>query len=127
MNRNHMSKRNGLGTMLFAAAWIFVGLAAAFDGGFAWHFRASFQEWELNPLARRLAAGFGMEGLLTFKAAGLIFAVTVASACRRRRHRLAVPLTLVAAAVYLVLSIHYLTSFMPLDGQPAQLIALATR
>lgn len=127
MDRNHKSKMNGLGTTLFAAAWIFVVLAAAFDGGFAWHFRADFQEWELNPLARRLAVNFGMAGLLTFKASGLVFALAVAGACRRQRHRLTLPLTLVVAAVYLVLSLHYLMSFMPLDGQPAQLVALATR
>lgn len=127
MDRNNRNGMWGVDSVLFVAAWVFIAAAAAFDSGFAWHFRADFQEWELNPLARRLADTFGMEGLLSFKAVGIVFAAVVASACRRFRNRLAVPLTLAVSAAYLFLSLHYLRSFLPLDGQPAQLLALAMR
>ncbi|MBM4072736.1 MAG: hypothetical protein FJ271_27990 [Planctomycetes bacterium] len=127
MGRHGKSTASGFGRALFIAAWLFVVLAAAFDGGFAWHFRASFHEWEMNPVARRLAASFGMAGLLSFKSAGVVFAAAVAVACRRLRHRLAVPMTLVVTAVYLLLSLHYLRSVLPLDGSPTQVLALAMR
>lgn len=123
---NHPVIGHGSGDVLFAAAWLFIVLAAAFDGGFAWNFRADFQEWELNPLARRLATTFGLAGLLAFKAAGILFAAGVAVACRRFRNRLAVPMTLVVTAVYLSLSVHYIGSFLSLDGTPSQLLALAS-
>jgi hypothetical protein len=104
---------------LFAAAWLFIGLAGTFDGYFAWHFRADFRVWEMNPWARWLAGHCGMAALLFFKASGLIFGAAVAEGCRRLKHRLALPMTLVIAGAYFFLSLHYGAAYLStLHGIP---------
>jgi hypothetical protein len=93
--------------VLFACAWAFTFLAAAYDGYFAWQYRHVLQEWELNPLVRWAAAAVGLAGVLAFKLAGLLFAAGLAAYCRRRRRELAWPLTLSVTLVYALLSLHY--------------------
>lgn len=91
----------------FISAWCLIGLAAVHDGRFAWQNREDMASWELNPLARWLLREGGLESLLTVKFAGLLFAMSVAFHCRRKRQRLALPLTMIVGCLYLVLSLHY--------------------
>lgn len=123
-----LAKRNWHAEAFFVAAWLFIAIAGTFDGYFAWRFRADFHEWEMNPWARWMAGAFGMGLLLSFKAAGIIFATAVAAACRYFRNRLAIPMTVLILGVYLMLSYHYLSGFLAKDGGmslPQELIALA--
>lgn len=125
-----LAKGNWRVEMLFVGAWLFIALAGTFDGYFAWRFQADFHEWEMNPWARWLAGTFGMGLLLSFKAAGIMFAAAVAAACRYLRNRLAIPMTVLVAAAYLFLSLHYASNFLTAPGgvQLAQdMIALAGR
>ncbi len=112
--------------MLFAAAWLFIVLAGALDGYFAWRFQADFQAWETNPWARWLARNCSMGALLCFKALGLVFGGAVAVGCRRLKHRLAMPMTLVIFGAYFFLSLHYAAGFLAAPAAPAEVVALAT-
>lgn len=123
-----LASRKWRAATLFAAAWVFIVLVGAFDSYFAWRYRADFQEWELNPWARWLAGSCGMGILLCAKATGMVFAAAVACACRRLGHRLAMPMTMVIAGVYLMLSLHYVTSFLAAPtAVPQEIIAFAGR
>jgi hypothetical protein len=93
---------------LFALAWSFVLAVAAYDVLFAWHYRAGFDEWEMNPLARWAGHLGGLGVVFALKAALLAFALWVGWQCHRRRHWLAVPYTLFACGVHVLLSLHYL-------------------
>jgi hypothetical protein len=95
-------------TSVFALAWAFVVVVSAYDVHFAWRYRAVFDAWELNPVARWVAGLFGLGALFAAKAALLVFAVAVAAYCQRLRHRLAVPYTLSVSGMHFVLSLHYL-------------------
>jgi len=85
-----------------------VFVVAVYDVSFAWHNRANFQDWELNPLARELGRLHGLGAVFGFKAAGLGFAVLVAAYCYRCRHWLTIPYTVFSSGVHLALSLHYL-------------------
>src|SRR5438067_9624224 len=50
-----------------AVAWAFIFLAATFDTGFAWQYRAGIPEWELNPVACWCFRGFGAAGVVGLK------------------------------------------------------------
>ena len=93
---------------LFTFAWAFVGVVAAYDVHFAWRYRAVFQEWELNPVARWAAGLWGLGAVAVLKLVLLSFALGVATYCHHRRHRLEVPLTLVVSGAHLMLSVRYL-------------------
>lgn len=103
-------------SLLLLLIWCLILLAAAHDAHFAWENRQDMATWELNPAARwLLRAGIGY--LFAVKFAGLFFAMAVAFHCRRRRHVLQLPLTLLVGCLYLLLSIHYLiASSTPADG-----------
>jgi hypothetical protein len=95
----------------FHSAWCFIFLAGALDGGFAWFHRDTFDFWELNPLARWLCQQCGLGTLLAVKALALTFAVVVALYCRRRRHRLEMPFTLLIVGFHVLMSCHYLAEY----------------
>jgi hypothetical protein len=92
---------------VFALAWAFVFLAAAYDARFAWAYRDVIVSWEVNPLARWLAGQFGIAAVLALKFAGLAFAACVAAYYGRRRRRAAWALTLTVALAYALLTVHY--------------------
>jgi hypothetical protein len=106
--------------VLFACAWVFTFLAAAYDGYFAWQYRQVLQEWELNPLVRWAASAIGLGGVLAFKLGGLLFAAGLAAYCRRWRRELAWPLTLTVTLAYALLSLHYYVGSRQADGTVAQ-------
>ena len=93
---------------LFTLAWAFIAAVAAYDVYFAWHYRAFFQEWELNPVARWAVGQWGLGAVAVLKVALLSFALGVAAYCHHRRHRLEVPLTLVVGGAHLMLTVRYL-------------------
>jgi hypothetical protein len=97
---------------LFGLAWTIVTVVSAYDSYFAWKFRAVFQEWELNPLARSLAQCHGVEAVLVFKAAVMLFALSVAIYCHRHRQWLNAFYTLAVCSVHLALGYHYLTAYL---------------
>jgi hypothetical protein len=99
-------------TTLFALAWAFILVVAAYDVSFAWHYRAGFAAWELNPVARWVAALYGLGTVFAFRVAVILFAAGLAIYCHRRRHRLAVPYTLVMGGMHLLLSLHYLVGHL---------------
>jgi hypothetical protein len=90
-----------------AAIWLFVLYVAFYDGYFAWLYRDHLPAWEMNPLARWMAAILGLQGLLGFKAVGLLFAFALAAYCRLRQNGLEKWLTCVAGGAYLILFLHY--------------------
>jgi hypothetical protein len=89
-------------------AWVFVVFVAVYDVYFAWENRAFFHVWELNPFARWIAQGFGLNVLFLLKILMLGFGAVVAAYCHLRRHYLELPYTLIGSAVHLLLSLHYL-------------------
>jgi hypothetical protein len=102
-------------THLFALAWAFVLGVTAYDVYFAWQYRALFETWELNPLARWAAGNCGLGAVFGFKAAVAVFAVAVAACCHLRRHWLEVPYTLFVSGVHLLLSAYYVVGqFRPI-------------
>jgi hypothetical protein len=92
----------------FCFAWAFVSIVAAYDVYFAWQYRAEFQVWEINPLARWMAHLFGLWTVFGAKALLLGFATSVAVQCYRCRHRLTLPYTMVVGGIHLGLSLQYL-------------------
>ena len=96
----------------FVLAWLFVVLVALYDSYFAWRYRAVFQLWEINPLARWMAGNWGLTAVLTLKMTLIFFALGVAFYCRYLRHRLEVPYTLVIGGVHLTLGAQYIAGFL---------------
>ncbi len=96
-----------MGRLVFVLAWAFVFLAAAYDARFAWTYREVIASWEMNPLARWLAAHFGLGAVLALKFAGLIFAACVAAYYGRLRKWAAWALTVTVALAYALLTVHY--------------------
>jgi hypothetical protein len=92
---------------LFTLFWAFTIFAAVFDAYFAWNHRTGLQHWELNPFICWLAGVGGIETVLGFKVLTTVFATALGFFCRQRQHWLAMPLTLVVASIFLLLSIYY--------------------
>jgi hypothetical protein len=97
-----------MGRKLFALAWAFVFVVAAYDVYFAWQYRAVFNVWEMNPLARWTARLAGIGAVFGLKAALIVFAALVAAYCYRCRHWLTAPYTAIVGGVHFLLSLHYL-------------------
>jgi hypothetical protein len=97
---------------LFGLAWALVAVVSACDCYFAWKYRAVFHEWELNPVARALVQRHGVEALLIFKAAVMLFALAVAIYCHRHRHWLDPLYTPALCAVHVVLGFHYVVGYL---------------
>ena len=95
---------------VFLLAWAFVLCVAGYDVYFAWHYRANFTLWEMNPFARWLAWHFGLMAVFTFKITMLGFAVAVGAYCHRRNHHLELPYTLIISGVHLYLWLYYVLS-----------------
>jgi hypothetical protein len=100
---------------LFGAAWLFIFAVASYDLYFAWHYRAVFGAWELNPVARWAAELYGLRALFAAKALLTGFIVIVGAYCYRSHHPLTTPYTAFAGAVHHFLSLHYLLGY--LDGE----------
>src|SRR5262249_8169641 len=98
--------------LILVLAWLFVLLVAGYDVYFAWQYREIFHVWEVNPLARWIAEGYGIATVFGLKTALLGFAVAVAAYCRYPRHHLGVACTLTVWAVHLGLSLHYLIGLL---------------
>lgn len=96
-----------MGKFVFALLWMFIFAAAAYDGYFAWQYRAVLPIWEQNPLASWAVEQFGLVAVLLFKLTSLSFAVVLAIHCRRRRRLLDYPITLIIGSAYLFLTVHY--------------------
>src|SRR5262245_26630000 len=77
----------------FAAAWLFIFAVASYDLYFAWHYRAVFDVWELNPVARWAADLYGLRALFAAKALVTGFIAAVGAYCYRNRHPLTTPYT----------------------------------
>jgi hypothetical protein len=103
-------------TVCLILIWAFVFYVALDDSHFAWQHRDELPAWELNPVARWMAAGFGVGTLLGFKVAGLAFAFAIATYCRMRQPGLGRWLTLVVGAAYLFLFLHYSANRLPAQG-----------
>jgi hypothetical protein len=97
-------------TLLLAIAWTFVLSVAGYDLEFAWSNRADFTSWEMNPLARWIADGYGMLAVFGVKLFFVVFAVGVAAYAHRLRHRLEIPFTVAISAIHLMLSLHYIAA-----------------
>lgn len=93
--------------MIFVFAWTFVLMIAGYDAYFAWQYRAGFHAWELNPVARWLAQGYGLRFVLGLKIALLAFGISVAAYCHFRRHYLELPYTLIVSGIHVLLTLHY--------------------
>src|SRR5438874_1810061 len=92
-----------------AVAWAFIFLAATFDTGFAWQYRAGIPEWELNPVACWCFRWFGAGGVVGLKVLTHAFAFSVIGYSGLYGPRgLFARATLAVLAVYAVLSTHYL-------------------
>ena len=96
---------------LFTITWLFVFLAAAYDARFAWTHRASFQEWECNPLASWAAATFGIQTLFGLKFGVLALAALLAMYCHACRKQLGMLLTATAGGAHGLLSLYYVVAF----------------
>lgn len=92
---------------LLVLAWTFTLVIAGYDVYFAWQYRAFFQFWEMNPVARWIAQDFGLTSLFALKLALLGFGVLVAAYCHLRRHYLELPYTLIVSGIHLFLSLYY--------------------
>jgi hypothetical protein len=44
---------------VLALAWAFILAVAVYDLHFAWSYRAAFEGWDLNPLARHVGQHYG--------------------------------------------------------------------
>jgi hypothetical protein len=99
--------------LILVLAGLFVLFVAAYDVHFAWQHRKLFQVWEANPVARWIAAGYGLAAVFGLKTALLGFAVAVAAYCHYLRHRLEVPYTLIVWTAHLGLLLHYLLRVLP--------------
>jgi hypothetical protein len=97
-----------LRTVFFTFSWSFILLAAAYDAYFAWQYRAVLDAWEMNPFILWLAGVGGLASVFAFKLLSMAFSTGLAIVCHYRRHRLEIPFTLIVAAAYLALSVHYL-------------------
>jgi hypothetical protein len=94
-------------TSFVALAWTFVVAVSAYDIAFAWHYRAVFDAWELNPVARWMAHLYGLGVVCWVKAILIAFALWVAMYCHRLRHRLEIPYTFTVWTVHLALTAQY--------------------
>jgi hypothetical protein len=94
-------------------AWIFVFSVAAYDVYFAWRYRAVFEVWEMNPVARWAAQCYGFGAVCGLKLILLGFAVAVAALCHRYHNRLELPYTMIVSGVHLALSVHYVLGQLP--------------
>jgi hypothetical protein len=107
-----------MGKTRFALIWLFIFLAAAYDGYFAWNYRAVFGLWEQNPFARWVESQFGLIVLFAFKFLGLAFAAGMAVYCRlSRRQLLEYPITAIIGSAYLLLATHYALGFQQENEQ----------
>lgn len=98
--------------VLFSAAWVFIFLAALYDGYYAWQFRSTFLAWELNPVARWAAVRLGLTAVLWFKALSLAFTYVLARHCLSHRPRLALELASLGVVAYLVVTAHYAAIYL---------------
>jgi hypothetical protein len=100
----------------FSVTWSFILAVAAYDSHFAWRYRTELQDWELNPVASWSASVVGLPAVLGFKIATITLAMALAAYCRYRHHRLAMPMTVIIGAAYLLLSVYYFVGQMPQAG-----------
>jgi hypothetical protein len=98
--------------VLFGSAWAFVLGVASYDAFFAWQYRAVFDTWELNPLARGVAHLYGFGGVFALKVGTTAFAAGLAAYCYHCRHRLTLAYTACVSGIHLLLSLHYLASYL---------------
>ena len=102
-----------MGKSLLACAWAFIVAVAAYDTYFAWQNWAFFDTWEMNPLARWVAAHGGFAALCGAKAAVVAFSALVAVVGYRHRRRLTTFLyTAVVGGLHLGLSLVYVVGRM---------------
>jgi hypothetical protein len=110
----------------FGVAWTFILLTGAYDGYFAWQYRAALAVWELNPVVRWTVDLVGLEAVLGLKYIGIAFAAGLAIHCHCRRHRLEKPLTMIIAATYLLLAALYVVGHLqPLGSRDDKSLAVA--
>jgi len=97
----------------FVMAWALILGVGACDTYFAWYYRAVFEAWEMNPLARLVASHLGLGAVFGLKAAVMAFAVAVAAACHRcRRRATGILYTACLGGVHLLLGLHYLIGIL---------------
>ncbi len=94
----------------FVLAWTFVSVVATYDALFAWHYRASFSFWELNPFMRWIDQSAGLEMVFVFKFVVLTLATAVAYYCYSRPHLLARVYTPIIVGVHVLLMTRYATA-----------------
>lgn len=92
---------------VYTITWLFVFLVAGYDASFAWANRASFQDWECNPLACWAAGALGIQALFGLKFGTLTLAAALAIHCHASRKQLARLLTAIAASAHGLLSLYY--------------------
>jgi hypothetical protein len=100
-------------TWRLGLAWAFILGVAAYDTYFAWQYRAVFDAWEINPLARTVVSRFGLGALFGLKATAVAFAAVVAALCYRCRRRVtACVYTACVGGAHLALCVQYLVGHL---------------
>jgi hypothetical protein len=101
-----------MGKWLFGLTWAFILGVAGYDTYFAWQYRAVFEAWEINPLARLVAGQFGVGAVFALKALVVSCSVAVAIVCQRWRRRVAGLLyTTCLGGIHLALALFYIVSY----------------
>jgi hypothetical protein len=96
-------------TWFLGLTWALILGVAYYDMYFAWHYRAVFNSWEINPLVRLVASQFGLSAIFGLRVVTVAFAALVAVVCCGcRRPRTALVYTACVGGIHLVLGLHYL-------------------
>lgn len=99
----------------FRIAWVFIFLAAGYDGYFAWQYRGVLPEWEQNPLACWAATRFGLPAVLAFKFSALAAAAGLVGYCHTHRRWGAVAATVIIGAAHAALIACYVAGYQQPD------------
>src|SRR5271157_4395379 len=100
---------------VFGLTWAFILAVAGWDTYFAWHYRAVFDAWEMNPFPCWLVHKFGLGAVFGFKAAVMVFITAIALLCYHRRHRLTTLYTAFISSTHVYLLLHYLVAYWRLS------------
>jgi hypothetical protein len=102
-----------MGRWFLGLTWLFILGVAAYDTYFAWHYRAVFDAWEINPLARHVASHLGVGAVFGLKAMAVALSVAVTLACHRCGRRTTGFLyTISLGGVHLFLAVHYIIGYL---------------
>lgn len=89
--------------------WVFVIAVTVLDVGYAWQYRRTFTEWELNPIASHFATAIGLQAVIAFRIFGVVLGLIAMNFARKQMRDIS---TAVVFLIHLALLLIYAHGYL---------------